>query len=228
MTSAFRPRKSGTSGSKKRSPARGPRRVPGSLSSRRAGQGAKTPQRTVAARASLRLVVGDQRVPRRAHQSKEDASVLDIRGLEKLFPGLGKPATGPLRLLATRPDIVRYLADLEKFPDASITATPDAIARIRREAGITDPESPAARATDAACLLGYLAALSDAVLALHFMMKAGTLPKNEKMLRELDIALNHATLWSLLTTLDAATKAKKPPVETLFTSLLPRPKRTKQ
>jgi hypothetical protein len=153
---------------------------------------------------------------------------LDIRGLEVLFPNLDKPATGPLRLLMTRPDVVAHLSDLSKFPEASITATPDAIKRIRMEAGITDPDSAAARATDAACLLGYLAALSDSVLALHFMMKAGTLPKNtriEKVLRELDVALCHGTLWAHLTTLDAATKAGKRPIETLFTSLLPRPKR---
>jgi len=154
--------------------------------------------------------------------------VLDIRGLESLFPNLGKPATGPLRMLMARRDIVAHLSDLSKFPDASLTAMPDAIRRIRQEAGITDPDSAAARATDTACLLGYVAALSDAVLALHFMMKAGTLPKNtkiEKVLRELDVALCHGTLWAHLTTLDAATKAGKPPIETLFTSLLPRPKR---
>lgn len=93
---------------------------------------------------------------------------------------------------------------------------PATLDRIREKARITDPGSAAARAVDAACLLGYLAAISDTLLAVYFRRKEGDLPADPKALQKLEAFLNGLSLPILLGTLDAATKAGKPPLEVLF------------
>jgi hypothetical protein len=127
------------------------------------------------------------------------------------------PATGPARLLA-HPGLIAHITSLGDSHRASVLEIPRTLDRIREKARITDPGSAAARALDAACLLGYLAAMSDTILALYFRRKEGDLPADPKALEKLEAFLNGLSLPILLGTLDAATKAGKPPLEVLFKS----------
>jgi hypothetical protein len=83
------------------------------------------------------------------------------------------PATGPARLL-THPGLIAHITSLGDRHRASVLEIPRTLDRIREKARITDPRSTTARALDAACLLGYLAAISDTLLATHVRMKEGT------------------------------------------------------
>jgi hypothetical protein len=74
-------------------------------------------------------------------------------------------------------------------------AIPETLDRIREKARVTDPGSAAARALDAACLLGYLAAISDTLLATYFRMKEGDLPESALAVRKLEDFLNGLTRW---------------------------------
>jgi hypothetical protein len=95
-------------------------------------------------------------------------------------------------------------------------AIPETLDRIREKARITDPGSAAARALDAACLLGYLAAISDTLLATYFRMKEGDLPENALAVRKLEHALNGSTVSIMLGLMNAVTKAGQPPLEVLL------------
>ncbi len=128
------------------------------------------------------------------------------------------PATGPARFMMAHPDLVGHITSLADRHQASVLDIPATLDRIREKARITDPGSAAARAVDAACLLGYLAAISDTLLAVYFRRKEGDLPADPKVLQKLEAFLNGLSLPILLGTLDAATKAGKPPLEVLFKS----------
>jgi hypothetical protein len=125
-------------------------------------------------------------------------------------------ATGPARLLRAHPDLVGYITSLGERNRASMLAIPETLDRIREKARITDPGSAAARALDAACLLGYLAAISDTLLATYFRMKEGDLPENALAVRKLEHALNGSTVSIMLGLMNAATKAGQPPLEVLL------------
>ena len=125
-------------------------------------------------------------------------------------------ATGPARLLRAHPDLVGHITNLGERNRASMLAIPATLDRIREKARITDPGSAAARALDAACLLGYLAAISDTILALYFLRKEGDLPADPKALQKLEGFLNGLSLPILLGTMNAATKAGHPPLNVLF------------
>ncbi|HEV2357496.1 MAG TPA: hypothetical protein VGZ23_07795 [bacterium] len=125
-------------------------------------------------------------------------------------------ATGPARLLMAHPNLIGYITSLGERNRAAMLAIPETLDRIREKARITDPRSATARAFDAACLLGYLAAISDTLLAAHFRMKAGDLPANALALRKLENALNGSTIGILLSIMDTATKAGHPPLNILF------------
>ena len=125
------------------------------------------------------------------------------------------PATGPARLLA-HPGLIAHITSLGERNRAAMLAIPETLARIRERARITDPRSSTARALDAACLLGYLAAISDTLLATYFRMKEGDLPESALAVRKLENFLNGLTLPILLGTMNAATKAGQPPLNVLF------------
>jgi hypothetical protein len=125
-------------------------------------------------------------------------------------------ATGPARLLRAHPDLVGHITSLGERNRASMLAIPETLDRIREKARVTDPGSAAARALDAACLLGYLAAISDTLLATYFRMKEGDLPESALAVRKLEDFLNGLTLPILLGTMNAATKAGQPPLDVLF------------
>jgi hypothetical protein len=130
------------------------------------------------------------------------------------------PATGPARLMMAHPDLVGHITSVGDRHRASVLEIPSTLDRIREKARITDPGSAAARAVDTACLLGYFAAMSDTILALYFLRKEGDLPADPKALQKLEAFLNGLSLPILLGTLDAATKAGKPPLNVLFKSFM--------
>jgi len=126
-----------------------------------------------------------------------------------------RPATGVARLLMA-PDLVAHIVSLGERHRAAVLGIPETLERLRERAGITGPKSPAARAVDGGVVLGYLAAISDTLLALHFHIKEGGLPPTAEALRKLEAALNSSTVGVNLGIMSAAAKARQDPVEMLF------------
>jgi hypothetical protein len=118
--------------------------------------------------------------------------------------------------LLAHPGLIAHITSLGERNRAAMLAIPETLARIRERARITDPRSATARALDAACLLGYLAAISDTLLAAHFRMKEGDLPESALAVRKLENALNGSTIGLMLRLMDTATRAGHPPLNILF------------
>ncbi len=137
------------------------------------------------------------------------------------------PASGPFRLLA---DPRRAVADLQATgrnqalrsvtSTALVTIVPALVRGLQRGARTARRPGAALRYFDAACLLGYLAGMSDTALGLAHLPPSYVPRAIARAAQRLVTAIDGTQWETLLTALDQAHRGHDEPLLALFTRLI--------